>query len=101
MPAWSADGSQIAFSSVREGQSEIFVIDAGGIELRRLTHNTFDDLHPTWSPDGAMIAFQSNPDGKWDIYVMNVEDALRGTGDTGMRRLTTSDANDGFPSWRP
>jgi Tol biopolymer transport system component len=100
-PAWSPDGSQIAFSSVREGQSEIFIIDAGGTNLRRLTHNAFDDLHPTWSPDGSMIAFQSNPDGKWDIYVINIEDALQGTGDTGERRLTTSDANDSFPSWRP
>jgi Tol biopolymer transport system component len=93
-PAWSPDGNRIAFSAVRDGQWELFVVDVDGTNLRQLTTHSADDLHPTWSPDGSALAFQSNPEAQWDIYVVHSDG-------TGLLRLTSDPANDCNPSWRP
>jgi Tol biopolymer transport system component len=64
-PAWSPDGSQIAFMSqiADEGdQYDIFVMNADGSNVRRLTNNRAIDGWPTWSPDGSTIAFTSTRD---------------------------------------
>ncbi|HKP16927.1 MAG TPA: hypothetical protein VJT84_00520 [Gaiellaceae bacterium] len=56
-PAWSPDGTQIAFASQRDGTTHIFSMLADGKSARRLTNTNQDDDHPTWSPDGKWIAF--------------------------------------------
>ena len=53
-PAWSPDGRRIAFYSNRDHQAGIFVVDADGANLKRLTIGSHD--YPTWSPDGTRIA---------------------------------------------
>ena len=64
-PAWSPDGSKIAFGAVHFPEDggvsdlEIFVIDADGTNLTKLTDNTDDDRAPVWSPDGSKIAYKS------------------------------------------
>ena len=50
---------QIAFSSVRDGNWEIYVMDADGQNQRRLTNHPAIDFQPSWSPDGQKIAFTS------------------------------------------
>jgi Tol biopolymer transport system component len=55
-PAWSPDGTQIAFASRRDGPSHIFVMRANGKQVRQITFSAHDDDHPSWSPDGR-IAF--------------------------------------------
>ena len=58
-PAWSPDGSRIAFSSGRDGESEVHVMNANGSGVTRLTNKLAFDRFPDWSPDGDRIAFGS------------------------------------------
>ena len=50
LPAWSPDGTKIAFSSSRDGNEEIYVMNADGSDQTRLTNNAATDYIPTWSP---------------------------------------------------
>src|SRR5438046_3811878 len=61
-PAWSPDGTKIAFASNRDGNSEIYVMNADGSGQTRLTHSAAIDEAPDWSPDGTKIAFESYRD---------------------------------------
>jgi TolB protein len=57
-PAWSPDGKRIAFPlPVRGGQREIYVINASGSGLTRLTFNAAEDGAPSWSPDSNSLVF--------------------------------------------
>ena len=79
-PAWSPDGRKIAFVSDRDGNSEVYVMNANGKGQRNLTRNAAFDADPAWSPDGRKIAFASNRNGKYGVYVMNADGS-------GQRRL--------------
>ena len=92
-PAWSPDGKQIAFISDRDGDLEIYVMNADGSGQTRLTTDSAVSLGFAWSPDGSRIAFTSRG-RNWDIYVMNADG-------TGQRRLTTDAAVDEWPAWSP
>jgi len=65
--------AQIAFDSDRDGNWEIYVMDADGKNQRRLTNNPADDWGAAWSPDGQRIAFASRRDGNIEIYVMDAD----------------------------
>ena len=56
-PAWSADGTRIAFVSGRTGSADIYVMSADGSGTRRLTATEQNDSHPTWEPSGERLAF--------------------------------------------
>lgn len=49
-PAFSPDGAQITFASERDGNWEIYTMNADGSQPRRLTHNEAQDTDPTWRP---------------------------------------------------
>ncbi|MEW6364169.1 MAG: hypothetical protein AB1714_05975 [Acidobacteriota bacterium] len=74
-PAWSPDGSQIAFCTNRDGNMEIYVMNADGKKPHRLTSNSAGEYGPHWSSNGTRIAFDSNLDGiaedHWEVFVMN------------------------------
>ena len=67
-------GDRIAFTSDRNGDYEIFVMNADGTDVRQLTNNYgTNDWCPSWSPDGGRIAFGSGRDGGSKIFVMNAD----------------------------
>lgn len=114
-PSWSPDGKRIAFTSDRDGDYEIYLLDVAANHLVRLTNNEgVDDVDPSWSPDGAGIAFGRGyarrdfcrmegiienplePDANaWraDLYVVGVDGS-------GLKRLTF-DGNNSDPAWLP
>jgi dipeptidyl aminopeptidase/acylaminoacyl peptidase len=61
----------IVFSSNRDGNNEIYVMDAAGSGVTRLTNHLASDTFPSWSPNGEMIVFTSDRDGNEEIYVMD------------------------------
>ncbi len=79
-PAWSPDGRKLAFVSDRDGNSEVYVMNADGSGQRNLTRNAAFDADPSWSPDGRKLAFVSNRDGSYRVHVMNADGS-------GQRRL--------------
>ena len=85
---------KIAFSSDRDGNYEIYVMNADGTSPTRLSNNPALDGEPAWSQDGTKIAFSSYLNGNYEIYVMNAD----GTNPT---RLTTNTAFDFSPAWSP
>ena len=71
--------------SHRDGDDEIFVMNADGTEVRQLTNNDDRDVHPAWSPDGKHIAFVSDRDDS-EIFVMNADGTdVYSTGQEGYR----------------
>ena len=73
-PAWSPDGSKIAFASTRTGDYELWVMDADGSNKQQLTSLSSYTLSPCWTPDGSKIVFYSNKDSTWgDIWVINAD----------------------------
>jgi len=93
-PAWSRDGRTIVFVSWRDGNGEVYVMDADSSGPRNLTQNPANDVRPAWSPDGRSIAFVSSRDGQSEIYVMSADGS-------GKRNLTRSRASDDYPTWSP
>jgi TolB protein len=67
MPHWSPNGQRIVFDSTLEKQFELYVINADGSELRRLTHDPGADAVGSWSHDGRWICFVSTRSGKHQI----------------------------------
>lgn len=57
-PAWSQNGTRIAFTSNRDGRTHIFVMKPDGTGTRRVTDTEHSDNHPSWSPDGRVIVFE-------------------------------------------
>ena len=86
-PAWSADGTEIAWAT----KSGIRVARADGTGGASLTKDV-TDRNPAWSPDGSLIVFDSSRDGSVDLYTQLV-------GGDALVRLTDNDATDIDPSW--
>jgi WD40 repeat protein len=59
-PVWSPDGRRIAFSALKGGFTDLFLVDVKTGDLRQLTTDPYSDLQPTWSPDGHEIAFATD-----------------------------------------
>ena len=93
-PTWSPDGTQIAFQSARDGDYDIYVMDANGGNVQQLTDDPGRDGLPDWSPDGSRIAFVSDRDGDNEIYVMDVNGG-------NIQQLTDNPGSDSTPDWSP
>jgi dipeptidyl aminopeptidase/acylaminoacyl peptidase len=96
-PAWSPDGTKIAFDGNRDDAEniDVYVMNADGTGVKRVTTDVAPDSRPAWSPDGQWIAFQSERASKRNpqIFVMKPDG-------TNVRQLTTGDGNTS-PAWQP
>ena len=93
--ACSESNAKIAFTSDRDGSEELYIMNADGSDVTRLTdtggHISYDHR---WSPDGRRIAFASDQSGNYEIYVMNADGS-------GLTQLTHSDRDDYNLAWSP
>ena len=93
--AWSPDGRFIAFTSNRDGNEEIYVIEVDNPDnLMRLTYHPAADRNPVWSPDGQYVAFLSFRDRNAEIYLARPNQGV-------VRRVTNHPGQDDYPAWRP
>jgi Tol biopolymer transport system component len=83
-----------AFTSNRDGDYEVYLMNADGSAVAALTNNAASDYVGGWSPDGQKIVFQSDRDGNSEIYVMNAD----GSAPT---RLTNNPSFEFHPMWSP
>lgn len=97
-PVWAAfpgNNGKIAFTSMRDGNQEIYVMNADGSDQRNLTNDEAHDRNPAWSPDGSKIAFSRlEPSKSDDILTMNSDGS-------GVTQLTNNHVDDRWPSWSP
>jgi hypothetical protein len=93
-PAWSPDGSHIAFASNRMGNYDVYTMPAHGGPVRELTYSLANDTAPAWSQDGSTLAVTSNRSGFPQVY------SMPSTGGT-LQQETTGDTMNGQPSWKP
>jgi Tol biopolymer transport system component len=84
----------IAFTSTRDSNYEIYVMNADGTAQTRLTYKMTVDEYPAWSPDGSKIAFDSNRYGNYEILVMNANGTMQAN-------LTKNPGADYLPTWSP
>lgn len=92
VPAARLDG--VAFDTLRDGNAEIYLLDAEPGTLTNLTRHPLEDRAPAWRADGGALAFESNRDGNWEIYTLDLASGA-------VTRLTHEPAFDGAPAWSP
>ncbi len=92
-PSWSPDGKFIVFTSGRAGGPHIYLMEAGGKVLKRLTDAGYNDS-PDWSPRGNRVVYSSQGEGHFDIWIMNTDGSEK-------RQLTSNAGDNENPSFSP
>jgi len=93
-PSWTPKGDKLAFQSDRDGDENIYVMQADGTLQTPLTDDPAADVEPDWSSDGCLIAFSSDRSGAFDIHLMSDSGAEQSA-------LAPFDADDLQPHWPP
>jgi TolB protein len=93
-PSWSLDARRLAFTSMRApaGGRDVYVCDADGSHVRRVTRTRADERSPTWSPDGVWIATAANRTGRYAIWLVSLSPSE-------VVRATVGPSAAGDPAW--
>ena len=94
VPAWSPDGSQIAFDSDRSGDLAIYLMDMDGSNQTKIADSSSADYYPAWSSDGRRISFTSNRNDRPQVYVMEADGS-------DPKAVTSGDSWSSAASWKP
>ena len=93
--AYSPDGRRIAMALSGTGNSEIFISDSRGKNMRRLTTNKSLEASPSWSPDGSRLVYTSDAMGKPQLYQISVNGGAPQRIRTDISRYCSE------PAWNP
>jgi TolB protein len=94
-PSFSPNGRKMAFCSTEDNSnSEIYVANSDGTNIKRLTFNKAIDTAPTWSPNSRLIAFTSDRSGTPQIYIMDAEGS-------NIERVSFGGSYHDGPAWSP
>ena len=94
-PSWSPDGKRLTFVSNRGGSPQIYVMNADGSGVKRLTFQGNYNTTPAWSPRGDLIAFTARDErNAFDLFTVNVDSGK-------VVRLTQDSSNNEEPSFSP
>lgn len=93
-PAWSPDGSKLAYVSFESGRSAIYVQNVETAQRTRIASFKGINSAPAWSPDGRRLAFTSSRSGNADIYLLDLASRK-------LTRVTSSRAIDTEAAWSP
>lgn len=91
---WSPDGRRLAFHTEVRKNIDVYVVNANGKNLKRLTEDAAEDSRPSWHPSGKTIAFTTNRDGNFEIYTMT-------DGGQALKNVTNDAVKDTDPAWSP
>lgn len=93
-PAWSPDGTKIAYCSITQGVRQIWVYDLNTRDERQVTQGPGNKENPSWAPDSLHLVFNSSDAGACELYLINLNqsDAAQITSGPGEKR---------FPCWEP
>jgi serine/threonine protein kinase len=95
-PHWSPDGKKIAFTSLRSGKPQIYLLDVNDLSIVPISNSDSNDKQPSWSPDGSEIVFvrqRSNTTNQ--IWLMAVD------GSNQRRFSASGDLDDIWPTFSP
>lgn len=93
-PAWSADGSELAYVSFETGHAAVFVQSVFGHQRRLIADFPGSNSAPAWSPDGKQLAIVLTRDGSSQLYLVNVDGS-------NLRRISFSEGIDTEPNFSP
>ncbi|MEM8768201.1 MAG: amidohydrolase family protein [Pseudomonadota bacterium] len=91
-PTWSPDGSRLYFHGYRNGNWDIWSVEASGSDPQAETRDPFDDREAAVSPSGELLAFASDRSGNYDIWVLSLTDGS-------LTQVTDTPENESGPAW--
>ena len=90
----SPDGQYIAATLEQGGDTNLYLLDASGKMIRRLTSDPGLEVSPSWSPDGKQIVYVSDRSGSPQLYILDMASGRS-------RRLTYTGSYNTAPAWSP